>query len=463
MIKSRSKSGADLFLIDDLHPEDEATLQALYSRSDKSVESHLEKVKASGSGKFMSQYYVGYGHKSIADCGTTTLFIENVSMLADKAIQDWPLYSGQETSTRFIDFSKGRKIIDPIGSIQSKSILDGWMKFYTENQSRVMDEIRKRHPKGELEKEDIYERAVKARSFDILRGFIPAGMTTQLSWHTNLRQAGDHLIGLYNHPLKEVQRIAIGLIKILHEQYPSSTGFGDLSALSGIGNELSEDKKKRQDWESNLAINYSYNSISNFRYHSEFDTKTSFLEEDFNQFNFERLNDCKELLNSRPRGCVLPHFMSDYGQIKFGFLMDFGSFRDLQRHRNGVCRMPLLSTSYGFHNWYLEQLDDELKSEATELIFSLQKEIQNLSCSEEERQYYIPMGYRVPCQVTYSLPALVYIMELRSGKMIHPTLRSVIHQIINRFKHNFPNVPIHVDMDPDDWSVRRGAQTITEK
>src|SRR3990172_7428114 len=94
------------FVVDDLSPEDLAMLQALYSRSAASVMDHLEKVKATGSGKFMSQFYVGYGHKSIADCGSTTMFIEGVSLLAAKALQDWALYCGQETSTRYIEMSR---------------------------------------------------------------------------------------------------------------------------------------------------------------------------------------------------------------------------------------------------------------------------------------------------------------------------------------------------------------------
>lgn len=76
--------------VDHLHPEDEAMLQALYSRSAASVSEHLQKLAKTGSGKFMEQFYVGYGHASIGDCGTTTLFFENVSTLAAKAIQDWP-------------------------------------------------------------------------------------------------------------------------------------------------------------------------------------------------------------------------------------------------------------------------------------------------------------------------------------------------------------------------------------
>jgi len=47
-----------LRIVDDLNPEDLAMLQALYSRSAESVDVHLEKVKQSGSGKFMANYYV---------------------------------------------------------------------------------------------------------------------------------------------------------------------------------------------------------------------------------------------------------------------------------------------------------------------------------------------------------------------------------------------------------------------
>ena len=77
-------------------PEDTAMLHALYSRSPKSVQEHLKQVREKGSSAFHKKFYVGFGHKSIGDCGTTSIFIENVSMLAAKAIQDNPLYNGQE-------------------------------------------------------------------------------------------------------------------------------------------------------------------------------------------------------------------------------------------------------------------------------------------------------------------------------------------------------------------------------
>ena len=120
---------SDIFVIDDQHPEDLAMLQALYSRSPASVTTHLDRLQKSGSGKFMDQYYVGYGHASIGDCGATTIFIEQVSMLVAKAVQDNPLYNGQEASTRYLDFSK-QSVVDPYDHPASAKIQARWIQIY---------------------------------------------------------------------------------------------------------------------------------------------------------------------------------------------------------------------------------------------------------------------------------------------------------------------------------------------
>ena len=65
--------------------------------------------------------------------------------------------------------------------------------------------------------------------------------------------------------------------------------------------------------------------------------------------------------------------------------------------------------------------------------------------------------------MTYALPATVYVMELRSTKTVHPTLRRRIHEAIRSFKEELPEVTLHVDTDPDDWDVRRGNQTIVAR
>ena len=214
-----------IYVFDEFSPEDIAMIQALYSRSEESVINHVTKVKNAGSGKFMEKYYVGYGHKSIADCGSTTIFHECVSILAAKAIQDWPLYSGQESSTRYIDYSK-QPCIDPLDSYSSRFIQGSWISFYLSSLEPLKKHLKTIYPRKEGEKKGVYNKAIKAHAFDILRGFLPAGMTTQLSWHTNLRQAWDKLSLLHHHPLEEVSSIALKVLSSLRDKYPNSFSHG---------------------------------------------------------------------------------------------------------------------------------------------------------------------------------------------------------------------------------------------
>lgn len=426
-----------IFLYDEFKPQDIAMMQALYSRSPLSVETHVEKVKASGSGSFMERFYVGYGHMSIADCGSTTLFIEGISMLADKAIQDWPLYSGQETSTRYIDMSK-QAIVDPVGTPESKKILDDWMVFYIGNQEKVCEFLKGKYPRKHEEDEKVYDKAIKARAFDIMRGFLPAGITTQLSWHTNLRQAWDKLALLRHHPLAETREIAEEMLGKLKEKYAHS-----------FSHQLAPDQ---EDYRCFTVRNYNY-----------FEPKKA---KDFKFSTTVKKGELKkyaQLLEKRPPRIGLPIFLTELGQATFDFKLDFGSFRDIQRHRNGVCRMPLLTTKLGFERWYLEQLPGGVRADADMLIEKQVKAIEALKATPEVSQYYIAMGFQVPCRVTYGLPAAVYVAELRSNKTVHPTLRNIAHQMTGALRKKFPILKLHSDLNPDDWDVRRGLADITEK
>lgn len=427
-----------IFVIDDQNPEDIAMMQALYSRSSASVTEHLAKVKAAGSGRFMESFYVGYGHESIGDCGSTTIFIEGVSMLADKAIQDWPLYSGQETSTRYIDMSK-QAIEDPIATPESKAILDRWMAFYLNKQEAVGAHIKTLYPRKPEEDEKVYEKAVKARTFDTLRGFLPAGITTQLAWHTNLRQAARKLALLRHHPDQTVRALGERILGELKKRYPNS-----------FSHKLYEAQEA-----------YRGATVGAYTY---FDPKdcpekttvtTSITPADLDVY--------KDAFTTRPAKSELPIFLMDLGLVTFEFLMDFGSFRDLQRHRNGVCRMPLLSTRFGFESWYLNQLPADLKAEAEQLITEQTQAIEALTQDPILRQYYIGMGFRVPCRVSYGLPAALYTIELRSGKTVHPSLRIIAQDMARALQQKLPNLTMHIDFDSDDWDVRRGKQDITSK
>ncbi len=423
-----------IFIEDSLNPEDNAMLQALYSRSSESALEHLKKVKEKGSGKFMASFYVGYGHGSIGDCGTTTIFIENVSILAAKAIQDWRLYSGQETSTRYIDMAK-QPIIDPLKTPASEAILKKWMDFYIGSQERLKTHLRQTYARQEGEDEKVYERTVNARSFDILRAFLPAGIATQLSWHTNLRQAADKLALLRYHPLPEIKEMTELILEKLREKYPSSFSHKEYEA--------------QEAYRKDIIANYSY-----------------YLNTATKDFSFstnikpESLAPYQNSISSRPIKTNLPSFLDELGGCTCDYLLDFGSARDAQRHRNGVFRMPLLTTHFGFHPWYLKQLPDDVRTEAEALIKEQSSSIALLQTSDEIRQYYISLGFLVSCHTYYSLPEMVYVTELRSDTTVHATYREIAHHMHHALREHFPSVQLYTNLEESSWDIRRGNQDI---
>ena len=422
-----------------IDPEAEAMLQALHSRSTEGIEGHLEVLKERGAEKFMSTYYVGYGHKSIGDCGSATLFIEGVSMLAAKAIQDSKLYSGQESSTRYIDFAN-QVFINPLDTEEGEEILETWRQFYLEAVEEMKEVLKERYPKKPEENESIYEKAITARAFDTTRGFLPAGASTNLAWHGNLRQFADRLLWLRHHPLDEVKDIAKGVEEVLLEAYPNS--FSD---------------KKYQDTEE-----YAKKTMQSYYYHNDDSPKCKLVRNDIDK---KQLQDYKDLLSTRPEKTELPKYIGSMGELAFAYQLDFGSFRDIQRHRAITQRMPLLTTKLGFNSWYLDELPKSLQEKTKEMLKRQEALVAKLKVDEANRQYYIPMGYNTSNYFAGDLPAILYMVELRATRFVHPTLRYQAQEMAKIIKKEFKdlNLAVHIDKEIDRFDIKRGEQDIVKK
>jgi len=512
----RESGGVKVILVDRLPPEVLAKVQALYARRPESMEEHLKGVYAemrarlveilaqhdiaqsavetavrgdrdsdtslvdaimafmdsdgASAAKFMDSWYVNYNHKSIGDCAVGgVLGVEGLSELACKALQHWGLFSGQQTSTRAVNVSLA-KIVDPLGTPASRAVLDRWMAFYTSSQDAQRKEVAHRFPRQDGESEKDYLGAVNMRAFDSLRGWLPAGLTTQTSVAMNLRQVADHLTWLLVHPLEEVRRLARMLQGILRERYPSSGSFGGSAALSGIGTKGAkpEEAARRDACVAATAAAWTYQHPDT-RPGSRYPILGGMaVEFSHSIVGLDDLTPYAEVLRTRELGCVLPRCMDDLGQATATFMLDWGAWRDIERQRAGVCRVPMLTTEYGFEAWYVEQLPNALAQAADELLKEQIAAIEQLTDDPLLRQYYIPFGFRVPTTLTYTLPIWVYVLELRTGPTVHPTLRRAMLSVADEFEREFncrgsSGVPLFIDRSPDAMSVRRGRQTIEKR
>jgi hypothetical protein len=161
----------------------------------------------------------------------------------------------------------------------------------------------------------------------------------------------------------------------------------------------------------------------------------------------------------------LPNTISECGVVGYEFLLDFGSFRDLQRHRAVAQRMPLLTFRHKFNEWYLTELPSDLEKEARKFLREQMKSIKELKIDKFEQQYYIPMGYQVPCRVVGDLKALTYLVELRSTRFVHPTLVRQMLKMVKSLEKLFSKdgLTLHIDKTPGKFDIGRGKQDIRIK
>lgn len=439
-IELNTSTWARIFILNKweiIDSENEAMLQALHSRSIWWIKSHLKVLEEKWSDKFMSSFYVWYGHKSIWDCGSITIFIEWVSMLAAKAIQDSKLYNGQEASTRYIDFSQ-QEMINVVWVDLWNDILEKQRNFYLNILEPIELNLKNTFPLWEWEKEAIYDKAIKAKAFDIARGFLPAWTSTNLAWHSNLRQVADRLMYLRNHPLSEIREIANVLEDAVILKYPNSFS-----------------KKRYDDTE-----NYIKNVSSDYYYHNinakEFDLVSDDIDEN-------ELKKHLSIYNSRPNSKTeLPVWLNNDWNVKFEFLLDYGSFRDLQRHRALNQRMPLLTDELGFNKWYFSQLPSDVLEKAKVHLNEVKTMIDSLNLSKEDKQYYLPMWYNISNQISWTLPAMVYMVELRTTQFVHPTLR-LIAQNIGEYLEKKHSFKLFVEKSEYDFDINRGKHDIVMK
>jgi len=184
-----------------------------------------------------------------------------------------------------------------------------------------------------------------------------------------------------------------------------------------------------------------------------------------NGIDIKSLEKFKKFIQKRPVKTELPKELKEYGDLQFEFLLDFGSFRDIQRHRAITQRMPLVTEIHGFEDWYLSELPPDLMKEAKKLLRGQRSKTAKLKLDKYQKQYYIPMGYKLANKISGSLPSILYMCELRSTRFVHPTLRRRAIQIAKILEQKFKRVGlvVHLDKEPDRFDVKRGEHDIVMK
>lgn len=444
MEKSKSKGKVKknrclVYSLDYLKPEVVAVAFAKCSRSPESFKKIAEELTDEKSADFHEKWVVGYGHSSVAEHATLHLAMENVSILATKVIEDNRLASFTEKSTRYQIFNR-EKYYQPenvmassLGRTYEKTmnyIYDTYVGFNEPMRNFII----KKYPIKEEQSEKAYNVIIKARVCDNIRYLLPTATLTNLGITANARVLEHAIVKLLSHPLQEMREIGAKIKKEALKITPTLIKFAEVNKYLQKTNELLSSLSKNflrkypdpvnpveiiaydRDAENKLVASLLYR-------HSTLPYKQIMVRvKSMKQREKERIVE-EALKNRSDYDQPLREFENVY--YTFDILMDYGAFRDVQRHRMCTQLNQEATVIHGYdtpaeiREVGLEQKYNKVMDEAAGLYNKLYRRFPN------EAQYVVPLAFRKRTLFTWNLRELHHFISLRTGPKGHVSYRRI--------------------------------------
>lgn len=470
---SRSNLGLrSLLLKEFIDNSEESAFLAIASTSDKAEPSNqLAAIKKAQN--FYDRILDGYGDDSIGELGGAHLALENISMLAAKAIEDSRIGgSPLEKSTRYIYFDQK---VDGEYLFYREPVLmtSAYRQQYVDTCNMLFDTysklippltamIESKMPRDPNISQVAYTAALRAKVLDCLRGLLPAGTLTNMGVYGNGRFF-DYLIHkLHCHNLAEMQDIGKKayeeLVKIIpsfvrraqfsHRTHQSFAEFfhamqTDLQQLAAQHESNDEEFASSISSEPGVRlIGFDRNAVAHvaaallFPYGNRSLTDLYRYCKQLPEEELGRILDGAATMRENRRH-KSPRAL-EYATFTFEIVADFGVYRDLHRHRTLTQDRQLLNCDYGY---YVppEILGTALEADYRGAMEKAKKVCDDIALSlPEEAQYAVPMAYNVRWVFHANLRALQWLCELRSAPAGHPTYRYVAQAMARQVSDAFP-------------------------
>ena len=468
---SRSTLGLRSLLLKEFILSEDAEFSSIQGNSGQASNRKGSELAIERARKFYDRILDGYGDDSIGELGGAHLALENVSMLATKVLEDARIGgSPLEKSTRYVSFSdkdSGRyryyrdpKLMDSDHAELYVKACDHLFDCYVRLCEPVWEHVRKLLPREEGTSEAAYERSVKARGYDLIRGLLPASTQTNMGIFGNGRFFETLIRKLHLDPLEENRDLGQAAFEELSKVIPSfirradrnNNRFQEFEDYTNFKNSLmqtfhskqiSDQPNPPQEMDVQL-IEYDQDAedrmLAALLFPFGHGSLQEFTEQLKNLPDSEKkrlIHEYAELRQNRRhkpgRGIEMPFYT-------FDIVGDYGIYRDLQRHRMLTQERQLLSTRYGFEKPEeieeagLGEIYDEAMFQAAEAFDQLQKDF------PFEAQYVVPMGYRIRWFMKINLRSLSWMTELRSVPQGHTGYRRIAQQMYLRVRDVHPTL-----------------------
>lgn len=464
---SRSTLGLRSLLLKEFILNEDTAFNAIAGKyGDADVSDQMVAIQKAQS--FYDRILDGYGDDSIGELGGAHLAIENISMLAAKAIEDCRIGgSPLEKSTRYIYFDQK---VDGQYLFYHEPVLmtSAYRELFLETCENLFDtysklippltaKIEEGFPKDPAISKAAYTAALRAKVLDCLRGLLPASAMTNMGVFGNGRFFESLLQKLHSNNLAEIQEIGrkaqqelskvvpsfIRRSDVTHKYYHSYSQF--LEAMQGELSQLSEIHSPEINQMAKPGVR-----LVHFDPEAPIKVAGALLFS-CSKGGFEELqNHCKKL-SEEDLGRILEAAATfrenrrhkspralEHASFTFEILADYGVYRDLHRHRVLTQERQLLTCNYGY---YIppEIVGTEMESEYIEAM-EKGKKAYDVIAEElpEEAQYVVPMAYNIHWYFHVNLRSLQWLTELRSQAAGHPTYRWIAQEMARQVSDALP-------------------------
>lgn len=449
-----------------------SALFARYSRSPKSLRrlildefaDDLRSATSSQPGQntqhaneLFNRVFAEYGDDSVAQLGGAHLACEQASNILTKIIEWHRTGNYLEQSTRYISYAdqmggRYKYLDDPtIASTEFAQEYTACMDYTFEQYSALLDQmiaaLAAANPIKPGETPSAYQRTIKAQALDAVRGLLPASSLSNLGIYAS-GQTYEHMImRMRALPLQEAVDYSQMMLEELRKVIPDFLQRVDRPDRGNLWSEyLSDTSAKTQalcdvimggakpdteryvqmtqhdpDGEDSVlaAICAPYVRLPE----SEVREKIKGMSDEQKDTLFETYVGTRENRRHKPGRAL------EATSYRFDILADYGSFRDLQRHRMLTIEwqplsclhgydVPQLIVDYGYEEQYRAVMDRQAA-----LYHRMHQQLPN------EAAYVVGLGYKVRYSMQLNAREAMHLCELRSQPQGHISYRRIAQEI----------------------------------
>jgi thymidylate synthase ThyX len=436
--------------------------------------------------------FVGYGDDSIAQVGGAHVACEWVSNILTKLLQRGRLAAYLEQSTRYIPYDQPlpeggyRFYRDEQLGPQFAAAMDELFAIYSRSLTEVEAWAATRWPRGDNEPEGAWQRSIRAKALDLLRGLLPAATLSHVGIYASGQAYEQLILRLMASPLPEAREYGGMILAELKRVMPSFVSRVDRPDRGGEWiSYLEQRREQTESWVARLGLDR--------RGGGEDTPSVELIHVDGSEENLlaaslleaaavpetevlaridvldrsERAELLAALVGERANRRHRPGRGFEALRYRFEIVSDYGAFRDLQRHRMLTCQWQRLGPDLG------AGVPDEVREAGAGGEFERALELSRTEYERlvaaglpEQAPYALSLAYRIRYTLDLNAREAMHLIELRSGREGHPGYRAVAQAMHERIAAIHPGVAAtmsHVDTSAEPRLERIMSEIRTQR